>query len=130
MKSKKSYRQDILQFAADKYNTNPEYLWLSLPDYAVLRHSDNNKWYAIIMNVQKEKLGLSGKEYVDILDVKVDPMISGSLTSQKGIMPGYHMHKGNWITVLLDGSVDLNTIYFLLEMSFDITASKKKSKRG
>ncbi len=38
-------------------------------DYAVLRHSDNNKWYAVIMNVSKEKLGLAGTEEVDIMDM-------------------------------------------------------------
>ena len=124
-----SYRRDVLRFAADKYKTNPEYLWASFPQYAVLRHSDNKKWYALIMNVPKEKLGLSGKEYVDILDVKVDPAMSGSLLMEKGIMPGYHMHKGNWITILLNGSVDKEKIFFLLEMSFDLTANKKQCKR-
>ena len=126
--SKKSYRGSVLQFAADKYKTSPEYLWASLPEYAVLRHLDNKKWYAVIMNVSKEKLGLSGKEYVDILDIKVDPVMSGSLLEEKGIMPAYHMHKGNWITVLLDGSVNREMIFFLLEMSFDLTASRKTLK--
>lgn len=125
-----SYRQDVLQFAADKYKTTPEYLWASFPQYAVLRHSDNKKWYALIMNIPKEKLGLSGKEYVDILDIKVDPAMSGSLMMEKGIMPGYHMHKGNWITILLDGSVDKEKIFFLLEMSFELTASKKTAKKS
>ncbi|MCH5213316.1 MAG: MmcQ/YjbR family DNA-binding protein [Oscillospiraceae bacterium] len=125
---KDSYRQSVLQFAADKYKTEPEYLWASAPGYAVLRHSDNKKWYAIIMNVPKEKLGLSGKEYIDILDIKIDPVLAGSLQMKKGFMPAYHMHKGNWITVLLDGSVDKEMIYFLLEMSFDLTASKKAQK--
>ena len=125
-----SYRQSVFQFAADKYKTDPEYLWAPAPGYAVLRHSDNKKWYAIIMNVPKEKLGLSGEEYIDILDIKVDPVMIGSLQMKKGFMPAYHMHKGNWITVLLDGSVDKEMIFFLLEMSFDLTASKKAQKKS
>ena len=74
---------------------------------AVLRHTDNKKWYAILMKVSRSKLGLSGDETVDILDIKCDPLMSGSLLMENGIFPGYHMHKGNWLTVLLDGTVGL-----------------------
>lgn len=128
-KAKYSCRESVFKYAADKYKTNPEYLWASYPEYAVLRHLDNKKWYAVIMNVQKKKLGLSGKDFgkdvVDILDVKVDPVMGGSLLAEKGFMPAYHMHKGNWITVLLDGTVSDDMIFFLLDMSFELTASKK-----
>ena len=125
----KSYRNDVLQFAKKQYGTEPEYLWMSAPNYAVLRHEDNRKWYALIMNVPKNRLGLDGEEEVDILDIKVDPVIGGSLLAREGIMSGYHMNKGHWITVLLDGTVDKETIFFLLEMSFDITAKKKTKKQ-
>ena len=125
----KSYRNDILKFAEKQYGTKPEYLWMSAPNYAVLRHEDNRKWYAIIMNVPRNRLGLSGESEIDILDIKVDPVISGSLLAREGIIPGYHMNKGHWITVFLDGTVDKETIYFLLEMSFDITAKKKTKKQ-
>lgn len=124
-KAKYSCRESVFKYAADKYKTNPEYLWASYPEYAVLRHLDNKKWYAVVMNVQKEKLGLSGKDYIDILDIKVDPVMGGSLLAEKGFLPAYHMHKGNWITVLLDGSVNDDMIFFLLDTSFDLTASKK-----
>ena len=43
-----------------------------LPDYAVFRHDDNQKWFAIVMDVNPDKLGLSGSEPVDIIDVKID----------------------------------------------------------
>ena len=124
----KSRRESVLRFAADNYKTNPEYLWKSAPEYAVLRHQDNKKWYALIMNIPKEKIGLSGKEYIDILDIKADPVMIGSLLMEDGFLPAYHMHKGNWITVLLDGTVDDGMIFFLLEKSFELTASKKKQK--
>ena len=40
-----------------------------------MQYSDikNGKWYAVIMTVEKSKLGLDGKEPVDIMDVKCDP---------------------------------------------------------
>lgn len=125
-----TYRNDVLEYAASRYGTKPEYLWLKAPEYAVLRHENNKKWYALIMNVQREKLGLSGDGEVDILELKCDPLMKGSMMMEKGILPAYHMHKGNWITVLLDGSVEKDTIFFLLDMSFDVTAIRKSQKKA
>ena len=102
----------MLAFAAQRYGTQPEFLWASNPQYAVLRHSHNRKWYGLIMNVPGERLGLEETGQVDILDLKCDPIMTGSLLSQPGILPGYHMHKGNWISVLLDGTVELEQIFF------------------
>ena len=45
--------QQIFDYVFTQYGTQPEYLWKTHPDYAVLRHSDNRKWYAIVMNVEK-----------------------------------------------------------------------------
>lgn len=124
----KSYRDDILKYALEKYETIPDYPWMSLPGYAVLRHKDNKKWYGIIMNVPRHKLGLSGEEIIDILNIKCDPILKGSLQMQEGFLPAYHIHRGNWITILLDGTVDKGMIFNLLEMSFDLTSSKKRKK--
>lgn len=119
-------RKTIFDYASKTYQSTPEYLWVKCPDYAVLRHSDNNKWYAIIMNVSKDKLGLDGAEKVDIMNLKCEPEIIGSLRMTEGILAGYHMNKENWISVLLDGSVDENMVYHLLNMSFLLTGDKKK----
>ena len=123
-----SYRKEVLAFAAQRYGTQPEFLWASNPQYAVLRHSHNPKWYGLIMNVSGERLGLEESGQVDILDLKCDPIMIGSLLSQPGILPGYHMHKGNWISVLLDGTVELEQIFFLLDLSFSLT-SRRGSQR-
>lgn len=123
-----SFRNKVLKLAAERYHTEPEHLWTKYPGYEVLRHTDNKKWYAIIMNVPKNKLGLDGNEYIDILDIKADPVMAGSFLLEEGILPGYHMHKGNWITVLLDGTVPMNTIEFLLDVSFELTGKKNTKK--
>lgn len=119
-------RKLIFDYANRTYQSMPEHLWAKYPDYAVLRHRDNNKWYAVIMNVPKNKLGLDGTEDVDIMDLKCEPEMIGSLRMTKGILAGYHMNKGNWISVLLDGSVDEKMIFHLLDMSFSLTGDKKK----
>ena len=124
-----SLRGEVLQYAKKQYHTGPEYLWRSAPDYCVLRHADNRKWYAVIMDIPKSRLGLPGGELVDVLDVKADPVLGASLRDGRGIFPGYHMQKGSWITVLLDGSVEPRQVFWLLDMSFDITAGRRSARQ-
>ena len=54
--------------------------------------------------------------------------MAGSFLSEEGIFPGYHMHKGNWITVLLDGTVSMDKIELLLDISYDLTNGRKYKK--
>lgn len=119
-------RNEIFQYAKERFGTEPEYLWMKFPNYAVLRNSNNSKWYDAIMDVQKQKLGLKGKEYVDILDVKCDPIMIGSLLNSKGYLPAYHMNKSTWITILLDGSISKDEIFNLIDLSYEMTQKKKR----
>lgn len=120
-----SLRDQVLALAAEQYHTQPEHLWAKYPDHAVLRHTNNRKWYALLMDIPRSKLGLNGTEHVEILNVKADPIMAGSFLLQDGILPGYHMNKGHWITILLDGTVPMNTIKLLLDISFTLTDKKK-----
>lgn len=97
-------REEIFEYVKKQYGTIPEYLWSSSPDSAVLRHH-NGKWYAVIMNVERSKLGLDGDDTVEIIDVKCDPEMTGMIIQTYGFLPGYHMNKQHWITILLDGTV-------------------------
>lgn len=119
-----SLRDALIQNAAEQYGCMPEYLWAKFPDDAVLRHKHNQKWFALLMTVDRNKLGLEGECPVYILNVKTDPELSGMLAGTPGFLPAYHMHKGNWITILLDGSVDMAKILSLLDMSYELTSGK------
>ena len=55
------------------------------------------------------------------MNVKVDPLLTGALRTQRGILPAYHMNKERWVSVLLDGSVPLEQALALLDMSFSLT---------
>lgn len=95
----------------------------------VFRHAGNKKWFALIMSVPKEKLGLQGTELLDVVNVKCDSVMIGSLRMERGFFPAYHMNKGNWITIALDHSVDGEKIRLLLDMSYELTAPKSKNSR-
>lgn len=122
-------RTDFFRLAEEQYSTRPEYLWRASPHSAILRRPDNGKWYAVVMQVSRQKLGLSGGGTADIVDLKCDPALAGSLRLEPGILPGYHMHKGNWITLLLDGSVETEKIRFLLDQSFTLAGGKSGQRR-
>lgn len=122
---KGTYRNDVLSYAAKQYGTSPDFPWAYLPSYAVLRHQDNRKWYALIMDIPRSKLGLPGDGRVDILNVKLDdPLLVDLLIQQEGYLR-YHAGQGNWISIRLDGSVPRKDIYGLIDKSFLVTASKR-----
>ena len=121
--------QQIFDYVFTQYGTKPEYLWKTHPDYAVLRHADNCKWYAIVMNVEKSSLGLKGTGKLPVMNVKCSPEMLSVFLPQAGFLPAYHMNKNHWLTVLLDGSVDKDTILFLLNASFDLTATRQVKKQ-
>lgn len=120
-----SSREMILQYAKERYGTEPEYLWAKFPNYAVLRQRELGKWYAVIMDVPGKKLGLDTAAHVDILDIKCDPLLIGSLRESRGFLPAYHMNKDKWIALLLDGSVPQDQVLKLLDLSYDITKKGK-----
>ena len=74
-------------------------------------------------------MGLHGTGQIEILNVKCDPDMAGFLVSGKGILPGYHMNKKNWISILLDGTVEKEQILALLDQSYLLTASKKTKEK-
>ena len=96
-------RQQVFSYVKQRYHTLPDYPWAD--QNAVLRHRNNQKWYALIMEVSREKLGLLDEGTVQIMNVKCDPALIGSLRTREGYHPAYHMNKENWISVRLDGSV-------------------------
>lgn len=58
----------IAQYIIEKYHEYPEFPWDSDPQYGVFRHQSNQKWYALIMNINKNKLG-SDNQDIEIVNL-------------------------------------------------------------
>ena len=121
-------RERITQYIRDTYGTEAEYLWADSPGNAVFRHPASRKWYAAMMRVLPEKLGLAGEDALDVMDIKCSTIMIGSLLPTKGFLPAYHMNKNHWISVVLDDSVSDSQITPLLELSYDSVAPKRRKK--
>ena len=117
-------RKELESYIVDKYSIEPEYPWAKMPTFAVFRHSNNKKWFAVIMTITKDKLGFDSTESIDIVNLKCDPLMN--VTTEKGVFPAYHMSKTHWISVVLDGTVEKEKLEWLLDLSFDLTAKRIK----
>ena len=81
------------------------------------------------MEVDRAKLGLSGKGKVCALNVKTrDQMFHDMLITQAGYFPGYHMNKEKWITILMDGTVPFGEICGMLDASYETKRSRKSGR--
>ena len=121
-----SQRQRVTAYIRDRFSADPEYLWAKYPNYAVFRQPASRKWFALVMDSPRNRLGFDGEGTIDIMDVKCGTLIVGSLLAQDGFLPAYHMSKSSWISILLDETVPDEQIYPLLELSYDSVAPMAK----
>ena len=121
-------REELEAYILNHNSTEPDYPWADTPRAAVFRHVANRKWFALVMEVPRDKLGLVGTEKLDIVNFKCDPILISSLRGETGIFPAYHMNKASWITASLDGSVSAETIELLLDVSYELTKPKPRRK--
>lgn len=127
--AKKDLTEKITKYIADQYAADPEYPWDELTAF-VFRHRENRKWFALVMYVRRELLGIPGKDMVPVMNLKIDDFFFRDMILQeKGILPAYHMNKQHWISVLLDGTVPEAQVKELLDVSFQATAPRRRKKK-
>ena len=119
--------QMILTEIESRYGVLPEYLWRKYPDYAVFRHADNRKWFAVLMNPPGTSVGLPQAEAVQLLNVKALPENLVILRGMDGVLPAYHMNKSHWLSLHLAALPDA-VILDLLDDSFQLTRKKFKPR--
>lgn len=124
-------QRELTEYILDAYGTAPDHPFKMDDVSCVFRHANNRKWFALTMRVPYGTLGIRKAGSADILNIKCDPLLIGSLRGKPGFLPAYHMNKDKWITILLDGSAQREEIVGLLAMSYALTASKTpRSLRG
>lgn len=112
----------IMTLVQEKYENQLEYLWEKSPDTAVLRHEDNQKWYAVLMKISWEKLDKSREGHVEVVNLKHDQV--ADLLLGKGIYPAFHMNKRYWISLPLDDTLSDEQVLELFERSWFLTSKK------
>ncbi len=107
----------VCNYIIDKFKINPEFLWEKFPGYGVFRNKDNNKWFAVILNINKSKFNGEDKE-VEVINVKVNPNNIEELLKRTNYYEGYHMNKKHWVSIILDDKVLDKEIFELVDEAY------------
>ncbi|MBR2634450.1 MAG: MmcQ/YjbR family DNA-binding protein [Clostridia bacterium] len=113
-------RQQLEALLETEYGTAGECLFRRYPSFRVYRHGKGGRWFAVLMEIPREKLGLSGTEPVSVCNVKCDPDLGELLREQRGIYPAYHMNKRHWLSLLIC-EVEEEQLRFSLAHSHSLT---------
>ena len=120
-------KQEFFELCSSSYLTLPDYPFDEDFETAVLRHTDNRKWYALVMRVSRRKFGFDSDEVIDVVNLKLPTEMFGSFGAADGVYPAYHMNKLHWISVLLPDAPD-GVVQFLVNVSFEATKDRRNRR--
>ena len=109
----------------ERYGVEPDFPWEDEKHGAsgVFRHGSNNKWFGLIMNIDRRLLDKGAdEEAIDVLNLKADENKTGALHKIRGIYPAYHMNHKKWISVTLDDTLEDRDVMDLIDESFRLTS--------
>ena len=109
----------VNNYIKEKYKDNPEFLWSKFPGYAIYRNKNNEKWYSIIMNISSDKLNKEIGE-VEIINIKLHEDKIMNLLKKEGFYKAYHMNKKDWISIILNDTLEDKEIFSLIDESYEI----------
>ena len=133
----------IAALILQRYGISPDFPFGTSPNeaYGTFRHTDNGKWFALIMNIKCASLAETMKKEtgqtpdvllqkenarIDVINLKTVLEEREALYKETGIYPAYHMNHTHWISVTLDDSLTDNRVMQLIETSFRLTEKKKR----
>ena len=111
--------QGIIGYIRQRYGDELEFLWEATPHNAIARRKDNRKWYLALLTLDPSKLGLSGDQPLEVINLRVDRSGLGAWA-----LPGYHMNKKYWTSVVLGRGVPLETLFRLIDESYEAVKGK------
>lgn len=113
-------RFSLRRYILENYAAVNDFPWISNPTYEVFRHEGSGKWFALVMEIPRHRLGVTGDDIVTVVSLKCAPLLIGTLREETGIYPAYHMNKEHWISIEL-AAVDDERLRFLVDMSWELT---------
>ena len=111
---------DILKYCKDKYSVSPEFLWKKIPLGAVLRKPSSQKWFAVLMKIKSQSIGIHNNEIIEILNIKLDPAQINILIDFQKFFPAYHMNKKSWLTICCNNCDKADKILSLIDTSYSL----------
>ena len=107
----------IASYIKSKYNDSPEFLWENDNSTGVFRNKKNNKWYGIIMNINRSKIEDKSGD-IEVINLKINNV--DNYLNKNGFYKAYHMNKVSWITVILDDTLSDQEVEKVIDESYNI----------
>ncbi len=113
-------RKDAIDFCLTLKGAYEDYPF-SDHNWTIMRHRQGNRMFAAIY----ERMGNIW------LNLKCDPELSQMWRMGfESVIPAYHMNKYHWNSVILDGSIPVETVMDMIEDSYELTKPKNKKKQS
>ncbi len=109
----------VVNHIKERYNVIPQAPWDEYPHYLTFKHPKSDKWFALIMDVNMDKLVKNKNYVVDIINLKAPPTFVEKIIDNKNIFPAYHMNKIHWYTVVLNKGIKLEKLMELIDISYN-----------
>jgi len=103
-------RKDVIDFSLSFKNAYEDYPFDDF-NWTVMRRSDTSRGFAWIFERQENIW----------INLKVEPLWGEFMCdTYNSVVPGYHMNKKHWISVILDGTVPENELINLITESYTL----------
>lgn len=83
----------IIKHIEEEYGAEPEYLWSRFPDCAAMRVPGKKSWFALTVQIPKNKVGADSDEITDVINLKDEPDKVQEYIEKGMAFPAYHMNK-------------------------------------
>lgn len=110
----------ICDYIIDRYNSKPEYLWKTTPNFGVFRNNDTGKWIALVQNFDKKYIVPTETGRIEVINLKLDEEVPKYIDN-KTIFGYPQKARRNWLRVILDDSLNDDRIIELVDKSYEIS---------
>ena len=122
----------ITKLIFERYNETQDYPFDEGKDQedAVFRCKENQKWYGILMPIKRSCISKNADDIgiIDVLNIKIEEDKREEILKLPSVYPAYHMNKQKWISIVLDGGLDDETLMSLIDTSRNLVIAKHKKK--
>lgn len=113
----------VISYLKKEYQIEPEFLWKNSLNCA-FRMNKTKKWMAVMLTVERKKIGLVGDGMIEIINLKDTPEDIEKRLDNDIFFGGYHMNKKHWYTICLNDSLDDEVLFDLIDKSYSLVQKK------
>lgn len=110
----------ICDYIMNKYNSNPEFLWKTTPNFGVFRNKNTGKWIALIQNFDKKYIISTETGRIEVINLKLNEEVPKYIDN-KTIFGYPQKARKNWLRVILNDTLTDNKIIKLVDKSYEIS---------